>query len=200
MIYQFVTPSDPVTFKAKRPEIAFAAALRLGHGKAAATAENGDNVPCMFIFSLTSDIDRTIKEQCGGLPLCDFERLNAAELAECFESFAYGTIESRPAYDAVIDAISDPIALVFAKLEHEDRDRTSMNRWVKTAWDTGTAFRKMAESSPVEFIMVRGDHPIASRPDQRFEPDQAAEAVKYADELARQLFDNISITLYPIKP
>jgi hypothetical protein len=45
-LYEFVTPSDPITFKAENDKIAFCCALILGSGKACCTnVDSGESIP-----------------------------------------------------------------------------------------------------------------------------------------------------------
>jgi len=51
-IYEFITPSDPITFKADDDKVAFTCALLLGNGKAGCTnLKTGDSIPTMLMFA-----------------------------------------------------------------------------------------------------------------------------------------------------
>lgn len=137
-IYELVTPSDPITFKAKDDKVAFTCALLLGRGKAGCHRrdENNNevNLETLLMFASEEMIDSTIQEKLG----CDidaFIKSNKADVKACFQSFAYGSIEDRKTYDDAIEAITDPEKLKEFKSKHEDRNRTSMSQWVQGAWD-----------------------------------------------------------------
>lgn len=145
MIYEFITPSDAITFKAECPKVAFYCGLILGRGKAGVTSETGERIPCLMLFCDEQTIDATILEQLGG-PIKEWQQQNLAAIADCFESFAYGSIAERRDYDAAIEAITDPDKLAAFKAHHEDKRRTSMSRWVDYAWKEGSAHRALIPS------------------------------------------------------
>jgi len=142
MIYEFITPSDPITFKAESPAVAFFCALILGNGKAFATGEDDQKLPCCLMFADKDEVDATIKDQLGGLTVAEFESEHAAEIVACFESFSYGNFADRRDYDAALEAITEPAKMAAFKAHHEDQRRTSMSAWVKAAWKTAEAIRR----------------------------------------------------------
>ena len=135
-IYQFVTPSDPITFLADDDKVAFACALLLGNGKACCyrNDENGNevNIPSMLMF--VKNPEEVITEELG----MDFDKFwdqNKSKIKACFNSFAYGSVQDRKTYDAAIEAITDFEKLKEFKAKHEDDNRSSMSKWVQGAWD-----------------------------------------------------------------
>jgi hypothetical protein len=201
MIYELVTPSDPITFRADRHDIAFAAAVILGRGKAGVTAEDRTDIPAMLWLCDEKTIDETIAKQTGGLGLAAFQRLNALELAACFESFSYGRTEDRRDYDAAIEAITDPEKLAEFKAKHDDNRRTSMSEWVKAAWQLGERHRKLAADEPVEFAVLVSKHPNGSTDERRFEKAELAEGARILADLRESGFgpDHTNLNLYPEK-
>lgn len=139
MIYELVTPSDPITFLAHKDTVATAAAIILGSGKAGCHDEKGNSLNTLYLFhpDPMPEIEKDL-----GMPLDKFIEQNWYELADCFESFAYGSIEDRKSYDDAIAAITEPQKLQEFKSKHEDRNRSSMSQWVQGAWDYGKALRK----------------------------------------------------------
>lgn len=131
-IYEFITPSDPITFKTDDDKVAFTCALLLGNGKAGCQNTQTDkSLPTMLMFS--EDPDKEIKSFIGG----DFKKFieaNKPKIKECFNSFAYGSVSERKTYDNALEAITDPKKLKEFKAKYEDENRTSMNQWVKEAW------------------------------------------------------------------
>ena len=134
-IYEFITPSDPITFKADDDKVAFTCALLLGNGKAGCENKaTGESLLTMLIFA--KDPDKDIQDFIGG-DFKEFLEANKTMIAECFKSFAYGSVSDRRTFDDACDAITDPEKLKEFKAKHEDKNRSSMSRWVKGAWQYG---------------------------------------------------------------
>jgi hypothetical protein len=134
-IYEFITPSDTITFKADDDKVAFMCALLLGNGKAGCTnLKTGDSIPTMLMFA--QDPEKEIQEFIGGSPK-EFLEANKPKMAECFKSFSYGSASDRKTFDDACDAITDPEKLKEFKAKHEDKNRSSMSQWVKAAWERG---------------------------------------------------------------
>lgn len=137
-IYEFITPSDPITFKAKDDKIAFLVAVLLGNGKAGCTRldENNNEVDLnTLLFISGGGEERMIMEL--GCKVEEFVGKNGEDIASAFESFSYGHLEDRKQYDDAIEAITDHDKLEEFKKKHEDRNRSSLSAWVKYAWDIG---------------------------------------------------------------
>ncbi len=134
-IYEFVTPSDPITFITDDDKVAFAASLLVGSGKAGChrNDENNNrvNIPALLLFA--SEPEKDMDEYVGG-NFKEFIETNKPKLKKCLESFAYGNIEDRVTYDNAIEAITEPEKLKEFKTKHEDRNRTSISAWVTYAW------------------------------------------------------------------
>lgn len=131
MLYEFITPSDQITFKTENPLVAFYVATVVGNGKAGCHNENGDDVGSMFLF----DPDPLPKiESKLGDTTDGFLEKNMAEIISCLRSFAYGNFASRKEYDWCIEAITDDTKLREFKEKHDDLKRTSLSKWVKYAW------------------------------------------------------------------
>lgn len=134
-IYEFITPSDPITFKADDDKVAFTCALLLGNGKAGCTnLKTGDSIPTMLMFA--KDPEKDIQDFIGG-DFSEFLEGNKPKISECFKSFAYGSAYDRQSFDDACDAITDPEKLKEFKAKHEDKNRSSMSQWVKSAWRLG---------------------------------------------------------------
>ena len=134
-IYEFITPSDPITFKADDDKVAFTCALLLGNGKAGCENKaTGKSLPTMLMFA--KDPDKDIQDFIGG-DFKEFLEANKPKIAECFKSFAYGSVSDRQTFDDACDAITDPEKLKEFKEKHEDKNRSSMSQWVKGAWQYG---------------------------------------------------------------
>jgi hypothetical protein len=142
-IYKFITPSDPITFKAENDKIAFVCTLILGNGKAGCVKtpktneEEEVNLPTIFIFD--NDPEKTISDFLG-FDIPTFANRNKKKIKECFASFCYGDVSDRKTYDDVLEAITDPEKLKEFKNKHEDSQRTSIPSWVKGAWKLSERF------------------------------------------------------------
>lgn len=136
--YEFITPSDAITFRADNNAIAYAVALYLGSGKAACQREDGVEIDCMLLFATPEETKKSILDNLG-MEFKDFMEANKAAVAAAFSSFAYTSIAGRKQYDERLTAASDVTAF---KAAHEDKKRTSLSRWVNTAWMTGKALQE----------------------------------------------------------
>jgi len=110
--------------------------LLLGNGKAGCRKYDKENnqvsLPTMLAFS--QNLESEIKNFIGG----DFKKFidnNKQQIKDCFLSFSYGDIEDRKTYDDACNAITEANKLKEFKAKHENRNRTSLNTWVKTAWN-----------------------------------------------------------------
>lgn len=132
MIYTFITPSDPITFKAGSDKVAFLCATLLGNGKAGCeNTDTGESIPSLLIFH--PDPEKTITDYLGA-SVKEFLESNLKEVCDAFESFSYGSPSDRETYDSAVEAITDPDKLKEFKAKHEDKNRSSMSTWVKAAW------------------------------------------------------------------
>lgn len=143
MIYEFITPSDPITFTAEDPRIAFVCGLVLGNAKAGVRSEKDESLPTLWLFSSKEDTEAGIIDFLG-CPLREFVTGREEEIAACFDTFAYGSIADRRDHDAALRAITDPAKLAEFRAHHEDQRRTSMSRWVQHAWNYARSFRDAA--------------------------------------------------------
>ena len=132
--YNFITPSDPITFIADNDKIAFATSLLVGGGKAGCHRyEDGNEINLGTILMFITNVDEVVRESLG-MELNEFINIHISEIISALKSFSYGSIEDRKSYDDAIEAITDPEKLNTFKLRHEDRKRSSMSAWVKAAW------------------------------------------------------------------
>ena len=140
-IYEFITPSDPITFLAPNDKIAYLCSVFLGSGKAGCTnTETGESVPSMLMF--VEEPDKAIEEYVGEEVKGYIEK-HKQEMSDCFNSFAYATVSARRMYDDAIEAITDPEKLKQFKSNHEDKNRSSMSKWVQSAWKYAESFLKI---------------------------------------------------------
>lgn len=144
-IYEFVTPSDPITFKAENDKVAFCCAVILGNGKGGCeNTTTRESIPSLLAFSRNPDEDI---EKFIGCPLKEFVSDNIDSIQTSFESFAYATVSERKTYDNAIEAITDPERLKEFKQKHEDQNRTSMSKWVQGAWNYAQSIAKNEKGS-----------------------------------------------------
>jgi len=141
MTYEFITPSDAITFVAPDDKVAFVCALVLGRGKAFCKREDGVDLDTCVLFRSEADVETIVRDALGcGMP--EFMESRWGEVADAFDTFAYGSFEDRRQYDDAVAAITDPEKLAEFKAKHEDRRRTSMSEWVRGAWDLAKSVRK----------------------------------------------------------
>jgi hypothetical protein len=137
MIYELITLSDPITFKTDCDKIAFLCSLILGDGKAGCHRydENGSQIDIPSLLLFKKNADEFIMNYLG-MSMDEFFKKNTKKIKECFSSFCYGSIKDREIYDSTIKILSDDEKKLneFKKI-HEDKNRSSMNQWVKTAWE-----------------------------------------------------------------
>lgn len=134
-IYEFITPSDPITFKADDDKVAFTCAVILGNGKAGCrNLDTNESLPTMLFLS--KDPEKDMDEFVGG-KMDNFIKSNKSQISECFKSFAYGNKSDRETFDAACEAITDMDKLKKFRATHEDKNRSSMSQWVKSAWSYG---------------------------------------------------------------
>jgi hypothetical protein len=142
MIYEFTTPSDPITFVAANDSIAWATAALAGQGFAGCDSEDGRNLCTMTAFAPEDKHAEIYKKYIGTDDVGAYVDEHAEEIADALLSFAYGDINHRKQYDAAIAAITDNKKLKQFKAQHEDIQRTSMSRWVASAWKLGKAIKE----------------------------------------------------------
>ncbi len=138
--YEFITPSDAITFKAASDRTAYACALVLGSGKAGCrNTDTGAEVPTLLLFA--QDPEKDISGYLGAT-IGEYMEANGPEMAECFDSFAYVSATERRIYDDALDAITDAENLLAFKQKHEDRSRSSLSEWVAAAWKYAAKMRQ----------------------------------------------------------
>jgi len=147
MIYELIQPSDQIHFKAESDKIAYYCALILGGSKAGIT--RADGAECESPLLMFHPDPLPIVEAYLGATIESFGDNNAAEIAACFESFSYGSISECRTYWDAIEAITDPGKLKAFKASHEDKNRSSMSKWVASAWSYAAHFKERAASIEV---------------------------------------------------
>ena len=115
MIYELIQPSDPIHFKAESDKIAYYCALVLGNGKAGVRRTDGEECASPILFLHPDPMP--IIEQYLGASIEVFGDENAADVADCFDSFSYGDLATY---------------------------RSSLSTWVKGAWRYAEFFRAKA--------------------------------------------------------
>lgn len=142
-LYEFITPSDPITFRAPDNRIAFVCALILGNGKAFCEREDGESIDTCFALGRRGELDGAITVMLG-TTLKEFTAAHSPAIADAFDSFSYGHFSDRQQYDDALAAITDPGELAEFKAKHDDRRRTSISQWVTGAWNYAGNFRAKA--------------------------------------------------------
>jgi hypothetical protein len=140
-LYEFITPSDGITFKAPSNAVAFVASLMLGRGKAGCSREDGESVPSLLLFASDEAVTETIKEQLSGT-LNQWMTSHWREVADALDSFAYADFRARAEFDAALEAITDDKKRAAFLEKHDDIRRTSISQWVKQARKDAALIRK----------------------------------------------------------
>ena len=142
MTYEYITTGDAITFIAEDDQIAFACTVMVSQGRAVCKRyEGSETIDIDSNVAITSDPNRAIESRLEG-SLNKFVQQNHSEMAKCFLSFAYGTVQQRPAYDEVIASTKDPGQVKEFKQAHESDNRTSLTTSVIAAWELGDAINK----------------------------------------------------------
>lgn len=142
MIYELIQPSDPIHFKAASDKIAYFCALILGNAKAGIGRTDGKECESPLLVFHPDPLP-TIEAYLGAT-IEAFGNENAAEIAAAFDSFAYGSKTEYETYFDAIEAITDPEKLAGFKTAYEDKNRSSMSKWVKSAWGYARVFKEKA--------------------------------------------------------
>lgn len=139
-IYEFITTSDAITFKAENDKVAFLTCLLLGEGKAGCRDEDGESLKTMtaFIFN-QNQRNKVYKEYCGTEDIKSVFDDSICDVANALKTFAYCSIPDRKQYDEAIEAITNEKELQEYKKKHEHTNRTSISKWVANAWKYGEA-------------------------------------------------------------
>lgn len=145
MIYEFITPSDPITFIANDDKVAFAVGLIAGGGNAGVErVKDYKSLDTLLMFADENQFKEIVKKNLGVDTLNLFVEDNKKSIIDALDSFMYGGASERNTYDDAISAITDPVKLKAFKASHEDRQRSSCSELVKYAWQCAENLRKMA--------------------------------------------------------
>jgi hypothetical protein len=123
-LYEFITPSDPITFYAADDDIAQVVGIYVGNGQAGVSPCAGDKnrkIETMHFFGpLPNDIMQKMEKVAK-------ERLD--DFLEAAHSFAVCNPDQRVIYDEYTNNGKDK-----SKVEKwDDKNRSSMNDWCKYA-------------------------------------------------------------------
>lgn len=142
-VYELITPSDPITFKAISDKVATWVSIYLGKGKAGCISKDGRDLNTLMLFE--TNIEEVIKENLG-CSFKDFYERNMVAIADALDSFAYGNFSGREEFDFTCEALKDnDEKLQEFKSIHEDKNRSSMSKWVAFAWELGKEIRTKAK-------------------------------------------------------
>lgn len=133
-VYEFLVPSDTITFKAENDKIAYMCAVLLGEGKAQCIKHDaGQETSLGTLFLFECGVDEKIVEYIGG-DVNDFISANKDKIKEGLSSFMYVSPEEREDYDNELEAIEGDEAKEAFKKSKENELRTSLSLWVLKAW------------------------------------------------------------------
>lgn len=144
--YEFITPSDAITFKTDDDKIAMAACLIIGQGQAAASRLDDVSgieikIPSLTIFDkeASKTIENYLKTDLG-----TYLEKNEIKIAECLASFAYTKISDREKFDKEFAKITDAQKKNQFLANHAKKKCTSMSQWCVTAWSYARAINNKA--------------------------------------------------------
>ena len=140
MTYELINPSDEITFKAESDKVAFFCALILGNGKAGISRQDGKEVEQSPMLMFHEDALSVIESYLG-CGLSDFADNNLNELSDCFLSFAYVGFSGLAFFDLHVASLWAEVNLQASLKDHENRNRSSISRWVKGAWEYGKTYK-----------------------------------------------------------
>jgi len=118
VLYEFITPSDPITFYAPDDDIAEAVGLYVGNGQAGVKPvgrEDGPNTLLVFTGWGEGQEER-VKKTIAERP---------DEVIEAAHTFAVASIADRPIYDEYTNNGQDKDKVA----KYDDTKRSSMNDW-----------------------------------------------------------------------
>jgi len=120
ILYEFITPSDPITFYAPDDDVALAVGIIIGSGKAGVTnTETGKSLPSLLLFLADLEARKAIE-----IPVATWE----ARKAECIvaaHSFAVCDKGERAIYDEFTENGQNGIQVA----KWDDAHRSSMSDW-----------------------------------------------------------------------
>lgn len=150
-LYEFITPSDPITFWAASDFVACVCATYLGRGQAGVKKVGHESqIPSLFLFTPEDEMEKELAEFLGQ-PFHEFWAANESDIALAFGSFAYGLPEERQAYDKAFKSVKDdPKARDAFKNDHEKSNRSSVSKWVRNAWRIASVIQSTAKKESAE--------------------------------------------------
>jgi hypothetical protein len=93
-----------------------------------------------LLFATEEDIKVALNELFG--EIADFHLQNIEKIIRCFESFQNESVHTRQTLETAMSYITDPQKLKEFQEQHEDKNRSSLNAWVKNAWSIAKKMRK----------------------------------------------------------
>lgn len=142
-LYEFINPSDAITFRAQDDKTAFMAVTLLADGKAGCIKEDGTNLGTLLAFA--RDPDKMFSEMMGDKS-DEWLEQNRRSLAECLDSFQCTSLAERKIYEMELEKITDYSEREKFRTMWEDKKATSLTRWVPAAWRYASAILRRAES------------------------------------------------------
>lgn len=120
-LYEFITPSDIITFYATNNDVAWATAIMVGGGKAGIKAVDGsDTKPSLVAFSgfgqYQAEFEKVMNE-------------NTQDVLDATQTFAVVSPDKRSEFDVYTKNCTDKRLVK----QWNDRHRTSMSDWCKYA-------------------------------------------------------------------
>lgn len=138
MLYEMITPSDSITFYAADDLIAAFVVIAVSSGKGACVDKTGRSVDCCLL--LNKDPEKKLLK-IFGCTVEEFQKAHFGKLIKALDSFAYTKLGNREFYDMMLDRQIRPNEKAAFKKLHENKQRTSINRYVQYAWQLATIYQ-----------------------------------------------------------
>lgn len=136
-VYEFINPSDALTFEGNDDNVAAAAALILGQGQAGLRPLDGDTerevLPLMLLWG--DGEFETWLEKRGIGDFSEFADKHRNEIVAFLRSVVYGDERDRRAFDVMISETA-PERLQIVRDKWNDARRSSLTDWATAALKT----------------------------------------------------------------
>ena len=165
-IYEFITPSDSIVFRAENEKIAWLVSCIVGGGKAWYGKCDGEKgqYDSLLMFSPEGTFGIMSLKILG----CDAEKFikdNNAHVVAALRSFMYGNAGDMKQFEIALSCITDVAKRKEFLEAHDDIHRTSISTWVKYAWSLADGIEKELQGkNDTEKSDAKEDKPKCYKP------------------------------------
>lgn len=141
--YEFITPSDEITFNATSDAVAVMATMLVAQmAFVKRISPTFQDLPGGVALMPDDVFQRDVCSVFFGGDMEAFNQANATDISDALASFAYVSSKERRLFDAAVAAITDPEKLKEFREDHDDKERSSMNAYCKRAWALSVGFKE----------------------------------------------------------